>query len=107
MIKITFLMFTLLNIASCVGTMSGAYETFAEDLGGLIGKSFESSYVYNIGYLSQLKPDEIKPLANGNEIRVYAINPPRIQKCKVHIEVDSNSIVVGATSEGPECWRAY
>jgi len=87
--------------------MSGAYETFGEDLERLAGTSFESSYVYNIGYLAKLEPDEIKKLSNGSEIRIFSVKPPRQQKCKVHVEVNSNNVIVVATSEGPECWRAY
>ena len=43
MIKVTFLVVLFLSLAGCVGTMSGAYETFGEDLERLAGTSFEKS----------------------------------------------------------------
>ena len=80
---------------------------FAEDLERLSGQDFNDSYVYNIGYLAKLSPESIKPLTNGNEIKTYTVKPPRKQDCTVHIEISKNNIIVVATSEGPECWRAY
>ena len=107
MVRISFLLVLFSSLVGCVGTMSGAYETFGEDLERLASTSFETSYVYNIGHLSKLEPDEVKELSNGNQIKVFSIKPPRQQQCKVHIEVNANNVIVVATSEGSECWRAY
>lgn len=107
MIRISILIVMMSVLVGCVGTMSGAYRVFAEDLERLIGTNFKDSYVYNIGYLTELQPDNTKKLEGGGEIKTFEVKPPRKNKCKVHVEVNSSNIIVGASSEGPECWRAY
>ena len=94
-------------LVGCVGTMPDAYRVFAEDLERLVGTNFKDSYVYNIGYLVKLQPDSTKKLESGSVIKTFEVKPPRKNKCKVHIEIDPSNIIVGASSEGPECWRAY
>ena len=94
-------------LSGCVGTMSGSYRVFAEDLERLIGTNFDDSYVYNIGYLTKLNPDNTKRLVGGGLIKTFEVKPPRKNDCKVHIEINPSNIIVGASSEGPECWRAY
>lgn len=95
-------------LTGCVGTRAGAYQVFAEDLERLSGIPLKEAYVYNIGYLAKLEPDAVKLLANGNEIRAYAVKPPRTEKCTVLIEIDTqNNTVVEASSKGNECLRAY
>lgn len=107
MLRILILTITLIASASCVGTKTGAYEAFTEDLERLSGTDLNEAYIYNIGYLSKLKPDTVQELPNGHEIRTYSVKPPRTQNCKVHVEITKNDIIVVATSEGEECWRAY
>ena len=107
MIRISTLIVLMVVLAGCVGTLSGAYRVFAEDLERLIGTNFRESYVYNIGYLAKLQPDNTRKLESGSVIKTFKVKPPRKNKCKVHIEVNSSNIIVGASSEGPECWRAY
>ena len=107
MFRKVVLTFFAITLAGCVGTKAGAYRVFAEDLERLSGKTFEESYVYNIGYLAKLQPDSVKELSNGNKIMVFSVKQPRKQRCSVHIETNQNNIVVAATSKGPECWRAY
>lgn len=102
-----FLILLILSAAGCIGTKSGAYRVFAEDLVRLQGVQFNQAYVYNIGYIAKLDPENTKELSNGNRILVFSIKPPRNQDCSVHIEIDKNGMVVSATSEGPECWRSY
>lgn len=95
-------------LTGCVGTRAGAYQAFAEDLERLSGIPLEKAYVYNIGYLIKLKPDAVKILTNGNQIRAYAVKPPRTEKCTVLIEIETkNNTVVEASSMGNECLRAY
>lgn len=91
----------------CVGTKSGAYKVFSEDLERLSGTSISSAYVHNIGYLSTLKPDRAIDAKGGNKILSYSVKPPRKNSCTVHVEVDRNGVIAGVTSEGPDCWRAY
>lgn len=105
--RIIVLALLITTITGCIATKAGAYRVFAEDLARLRDQRFDEAYVYNIGYLAKLSPDNIKLLASGNEIRTYKIKPPRKQDCTVHIEIGKNKNIVGATSEGPECWRAY
>ena len=106
-IKITIVMMLIILISGCVGTKAGAYRVFAEDLERLSGTNFKDSYIYNIGYLDNLIPESIKPLDNGNTMNSFSVIPPRKQKCTVHVEVNSHNVIVAATSEGPDCWRAY
>jgi hexokinase len=107
MIRISILVLLMSVLSGCVGTMAGAYRVFAEDLERLIGTNFNNSYVYNIGYLAKLQPDNTKKLESGGVIKTFEVKPPRTNKCKVHIEVNPRNIIVGASSEGPDCWRAY
>jgi hypothetical protein len=107
MVRIIVLALLATAITGCIVTKAGAYRVFAEDLERLQGQSFNEAYVYNIGYLAKLSPDNVKLLASGNEIKTYKVKPPRKQDCTVHIEIGKNKNIVGATSEGPECWRAY
>ncbi len=107
MLRKTILVLFAITLAGCVGTKSGAYRVFAEDLERLSGNNIENSYVFNIGYLAKLKPDSVKELSNGNRIMVFSIKAPRKQSCSVHIETNRNNVIVVATSEGSECWRAY
>lgn len=101
-----FIIPLLAALLCCAGTKAGAYRVFAEDLERLPGKKVSEAYEYNIGRLNKIAPDSVKTLVNGNEIRIYSIKPPRRQICSVHIEVSEGKII-NATSEGPECWRAY
>ena len=101
-----FIFFTII-FTGCVGTLSGAYRVFAEDLERLVGKEFKDAYVYNIGHLAELKPDAMKELKNGNKIYLFSVKPPRKQECSVHIEKSKNDIILSASSSGAECWRAY
>jgi len=107
MIRVSILIILALAITSCVATKSGAYRIFAEDLERLVGSNFQESYVFNIGYLAKLQPDDTKPLSNGNVIKIFSVKPPRKENCKVHIEVNDKDIIIVAFSEGTECWRAY
>lgn len=107
MIRISISILIISVLAGCVGTKAGAYRVFAEDLERLVGTNFKDSYIYNIGYLSKLQPESTKRLESGRLIKTFEVKPPRRQNCKVHIEVDANNVIVGASSEGPECWRAY
>lgn len=107
MIRISILIIFISVLVGCVGTKAGAYRVFAEDLERLVGTSFEESYVYNIGHLVKLQPDSTKQLEAGGVIKTFEVKLPRKQSCKVHIEVNASNVIVGASSEGPECWRAY
>ncbi|MGY0216337.1 hypothetical protein ACWJJH_02990 [Endozoicomonadaceae bacterium StTr2] len=105
--KITIMMMLAVLLSGCVGTKAGAYQVFAEDLERLSGKNFTDSYIYNIGYLDNLVPENIESLNNGNTIKAFSIKPPRKQQCTVYVEIDSDNIIVDAISEGSGCWRAY
>jgi hypothetical protein len=75
MIRVSILIILISVIAGCVGTKAGAYRVFAEDLERLIGTSFKVSYVYNIGYLSNLQPDSTKQLESGGVIKTFEVKP--------------------------------
>jgi len=90
-----------ITLIGCIGTKAGAYKIFAEDVQRLEGEQFNSAYVFLVGHLAEEKPVAIKPLKNGNEIRVYKFVKERNQNCMVFIEVDPrNEIIVEATSKG-------
>jgi hypothetical protein len=97
--------------------MTIAYTTFDEDLERLIGKSISEAYIFHLGYLRDIEPNDAQNLVSGNKIYTYKIEfktrgffftePNETWRCTVKLEVEPQSeIIKSASSIGEGCWRA-
>ena len=104
-----------LLISGC-SIMTIAYTTFDEDLERLLGKSVSEAYIFNLGYLRDIEPNDSQDLVSGNKIYTYKIEfktrelfftePNEMWHCTVKLEVDPQTeIIKSASSIGEGCWR--
>jgi hypothetical protein len=97
--------------------MTIAYTTFDDDLERLAGKNIKEAYIFNLGYLRDIDPDNVQNLVQGNKIYTYNIEfktrkffftePNKTWNCTVKLEIDPQSkIIESARSRGEGCWRS-
>jgi len=99
----------LVILSACVGTKTGAYRVFTDDLTRIVGQPLDEANIFNIGFLKE--PTEITTLSNGNKRYQYDFEHAEIngsEQCIVFIELNpDDEIILNATSGGLGCWRVY
>ncbi len=104
-----------LLVSGC-SIMTVAYTTFDEDLEGLLGENVNEAYIWRLGYLRDIEPNDTQELVSGNKIYTYEIEyqtreflftePNKTWHCTVKLEIDPQSEnIKSATSVGEGCWR--